>query len=531
VTEVLQFALLGLGAGAIYALLGQGLVLIFRGSGLLNLAHGAFAMAGAYLFHELHDVSGHGTAVSIVATVVIMAAVGVVTDQLLLRRLRGASPLARLIATLGILLIVQSIGILRYGSDPTLTPPLIAQDPVDVLGATVSSDRLWLLLIAVVLTAVLTVVWRYTRLGWVMSAVSENERAAAAVGCSPQQISALTWGLGAGLAAGSTVVEKNLDRITQLAVTPLTLAIIPALAAALIGGFTSFPLTLAGGLALGIGESLTLRYIDLTGAPASVPFLIIVAVLALRGSTLPLRGYVTDKLPEVGLGRIRPAQAAGAFVAAVVLIGFVFGESWLAAAIVALSVGIILLSLVVRHHPRRARVRAAGAADARRGAGRRHAGSRGGGAGDALQQLRRYLGLPPVGWHCIWTSCMVAWQDVVSGSGALREARAARLSALGSLWSVGIRRSAGSPTRKPAISGSGRHGDHSLSLAQAARPRVSNDARPRARNLDGRECQRPPGRHDPDHPDSAPPRGSAAEGHRAARPRGGADRRLAAALA
>ena len=61
-SEVLQFALLGLGAGAAYALLGQGLVLIFRGSGILNLAHGAFAMAGAYVFYELHAVHGHGRA-------------------------------------------------------------------------------------------------------------------------------------------------------------------------------------------------------------------------------------------------------------------------------------------------------------------------------------------------------------------------------------------------------------------------------------------------------------------------------------
>ena len=343
-TEVYQFALLGLGAGAIYALLGQGLVLIYRGSGILNLAHGAFAMAGAYLFYELHTVRGHGTLAAVVATMLATGLLGVLTDQTLLRRLRSASPLARLIATLGLLVIVQSIGVLKYGPAPTLTPALLEAKPIELLGATASTDRLWLLAIAAGLTALLTLTWRYSRIGWAMSAVSENTGAAAALGWSPERISSLTWFLGAALAglAGLLIAP-----ITQLQVATLTLLVIPALAAALIGGFTSFPLTLAGGVALGIAESEVNRYVDVTGAAATVPFLLILAVLAVRGSSLPLRGYVTDKLPEVGTGRIDPLAAAAALAGSASLIGFVLDDSWLAAVIVCLAVGIVLLSLVV----------------------------------------------------------------------------------------------------------------------------------------------------------------------------------------
>jgi branched-subunit amino acid ABC-type transport system permease component len=266
VREVYQFALLGLGAGAIYALLGQGLVLIYRGSGILNLAHGAFAMAGAYVFYELHTVRGHRALASIVATMVATGLLGVLTDQTLLRRLRSASPLARLIATLGLLVIIQAIGVLKYGSAATLTPPLLEAKPIEILGATASSDRLWLLAIAAGLTALLTLTWRYSRIGWAMSAVSENTSAAAALGWSPERISSLTWFLGAALAglAGLLIAP-----ITQLQVTTLTLLVIPALAAALIGGFTSFPLTLAGGVALGIAESEVNRYVDVTGAAST----------------------------------------------------------------------------------------------------------------------------------------------------------------------------------------------------------------------------------------------------------------------
>ncbi len=343
-TELFEFVLLGLGAGAIYGLLGQGLVLIYRGSGILNLAHGAFAMVGAYLYYELRFVEGMAVGISIPITVAAIGLLGAATDQLLLRRLRHASALTRLIATLGVLIVVQSVGVLRYGSDPTLIETLLPREPVDVLGATVSSDRLWLLLAAAVLTVALTCIWRYSRLGWTMSAVSENQRSAAALGISPERISALTWGLGAALAGLAGVL---IAPITQLAVGDLTLLTIPALAAALIGGFVSFPLTLLGGVFLGSAESVVNHYVDVTGAARSVPFFVIVAILALRGSSLPLRDYITDRLPVVGSGRIRPEVVAVTVAIGVLLIGFAMSDAWLSSTIVLLGVGIVLLSLVV----------------------------------------------------------------------------------------------------------------------------------------------------------------------------------------
>jgi len=342
-TEVFQFALLGLGAGAIYALIGQGLVLIFRGSGILNLAHGAFAMAGAYVFYELHVSQELATAPAMAASVLVLALIGALVDQILLRRLRGASALARLIGTLGIFIVVQSVATIRYGAEPKLIEPVLQQTPVDILGATVSSDRLWLLAIAAGLSAALWVMWRYSRIGWAMSAVSENQRAAAALGWSPERISALTWALGAGLAGLAGIL---IAPITSLSVGSLSLLVIPGLAAALIGGFVSFPLTLAGGVVLGIAQSEVQRYVTLTGAATSVPFLVIVVMLALRGSALPQRGYITDRLPEVGLGRLRPAQAGVALAVAALLVGFVLSDAYLSAVIVGLSVGIVLLSLV-----------------------------------------------------------------------------------------------------------------------------------------------------------------------------------------
>jgi sulfate-transporting ATPase len=341
---VLQFALLGLGAGAAYALLGQGLVLIHRGSGILNLAHGAFAMAGAFLFHELHTNHGHGTVESIVISVLVMAAVGAALDQTFLRRLRHGSALARLIATLGFFMVLQAIGILRYGSGATLAQPLFTPNPVHLLGTIVPADRLWLLGIAIAVTLALMAMWRFTRIGWVMAAVSENQLGAAALGWSPERISALTWAIGAGLAALAGIL---IAPIAELAVTNLSFIVIPALAAALVGGFCSYGWTLVGGLALGIAQSLTTRYVNVTGGADALPFFIIVVLLFVRGTTLPQRGHVADRLPTVGTGIVRPQVALGTLAVAAVVIGVALSPNGLAATMVCLSVATILLSIVV----------------------------------------------------------------------------------------------------------------------------------------------------------------------------------------
>src|SRR5580704_16722894 len=127
-TEVFQFALLGLGIGAAYALLAQGLVLIYRGSGVLNFAQGAYAMVGAYIFWEFHDNHDNSYLVSFVVAVAVTAALGALTHLLIMRPLRAASPLARLIATLGVLAALTGGATIRYGANLTEVPSSLPQN-------------------------------------------------------------------------------------------------------------------------------------------------------------------------------------------------------------------------------------------------------------------------------------------------------------------------------------------------------------------------------------------------------------------
>ena len=266
-TAVIQYALLGIGLGAIYALLGQGIVLIYRGSGVLNIAHGGFAMFAAYLYLQLHYPQTLGSVTnsgawpvlpSIVAAVAATALIGLATDQLLLRRMRKASPLSRLIGTMGVLLALEAVAERVWGAVPPFAPPLLPTQAWH-LGSSITlpSSYVWLLAIAVGLTVVLTLVWRFTRVGWVTVAVSHNQRAAGALGISPDLVSSGTWVAGAALAGLAGILVSP---ITQVSIGSLSALVIPVLAAVLLGGFESFPATLASGLFIGIAQTVIVNY-------------------------------------------------------------------------------------------------------------------------------------------------------------------------------------------------------------------------------------------------------------------------------
>lgn len=340
---VLQYALLGLGTGAILALLAEGLVLIYRGAGVVNLGHGAYAMLAAWMTWDF-EKQGLPAALAIILAILAMAFAGFLTDQLLLRKLRTASPLARLISTLGVLFLLQAITTYEWGVVPQVAASVLPSTPIKLGSVQFPSDRIWLLLIAVALTLLLSMVWSRTRAGWVAEAVSENQRLSASLGWSPELVSALTWTVGAGLAGLAGVL---IAPITQLDATTMPLLVVPALAAALMAGFRSYWLTLASALGIGIAQSEISRYTHITGLADGLPFLIIIVILAVRGSALPLRGHAFDRLPRIGTGRVRWQIVVPFVVLALVLINVLSSADWQAVFTSTFGTAIVLLSFVV----------------------------------------------------------------------------------------------------------------------------------------------------------------------------------------
>jgi sulfate-transporting ATPase len=348
---VIRFALLGVGAGAVYALAAQGMVLVYRGSGVLNFAHGAIGMVGAFCFY-LWRADGMSTPVAFVLALLLGAAIGAATHLLVMRPLRRAPALSRLIATLGLLTFLLGLGLERWGDRPRIVAKVLPTTPVEVLpDAIVGKDRLLLLGVAVALTIVLFVVYRWTRFGLATTAVAESRRATATLGISPDVIATVNWAIGTTLAVAAAILIVN---VTGLQVQNLTLLVVPGVAAALVGGFRSFGLTLAGGLAIGVLESevafLQTKVSDptaLAGWGRAVPFLVIILVLVVRGRALPLRSETIERPPAVGDGRVRPVVVAPLVLAAVVFLAVGPPTNVLEASITTASIGIIVLSLTV----------------------------------------------------------------------------------------------------------------------------------------------------------------------------------------
>lgn len=342
-TTFLQFAVLGVAAGAVYALLACGLVVIYRGAGILNLAHGAYAMVGAFWFYQMRSIWGLPFAGAFASSVLLAAVLGALTHLIILRRLRNASGVVRLIASLGILSVLEGAVLIIKGPAVFIVTPSLPQSVHHFGRISVPTSTVVLLIIAGAAVAVLELVASRTRFGLATSAVAENERGAAALGWSPDTVATATWSVGCGLAAAAGIL---IVPSIGLQATSLTLIVIAAMAAALLGNFSSFYLTLVAGLVIGIAQSEMSQY-AIPGLADSVPFIATMLILVLRGSRLPVRGQVAAKLPKLGSGipKYRTLLAVTAIL--LVLMGTVFPGGLNAAVGQQAAVGLVLLSIVV----------------------------------------------------------------------------------------------------------------------------------------------------------------------------------------
>ncbi len=342
--EAIRYALLGLGVGALYAFASQGLIAIYRGTGVLNFSLGATAIAGVFLEWELQYEHGWPFAAASFVGVALSAVLGALTHWMIMRPLRRASSLVRVIATLGVLVTIQAGVVIRYGSNPRQIPSWLPTNRVTLwadVGITV--DRFILFGIAAVSGVGLWLLYRSSRFGLATEAVAESERSASAVGISPNRVALLNWALGSAIAcvAGILVVP-----IITLQVTAMTELILAALAAALIADFRSFLVATAAGLALGVGQTLVSHFSDQQGLGPSLPFLVIIAFLVFRGRSLPLRDYFLKQMPMLGNGRLSWDWMLFGF-GAVIFLMVTKQNKWVDALTVSMGVAIVLLSIVV----------------------------------------------------------------------------------------------------------------------------------------------------------------------------------------
>lgn len=281
-TLVLELAIVGIAYGALYSLAALGIVLIYKTTGVLNFAHGAIGMFSTFIAYEFGVVRGWPAPVAIILALAFAAAFGWGMERFTLRPLRERPVLTRVIVTLGWLLVLQSLASLIW-KDTSYHIPLqiFPRTGIRIAQITLGYNQIANMVIAAALAGFLAFFLRYTPLGVAMRATSDNPSAARLLGIRVNSVSAASWVLGSLTAA---VTGLLLAPLTTLNTTSLTIVVITAFGAALIGGLTNLPLTFLGGIVLGLLQSMLGLVIpaQITGASDVLTFAVILAVLLLR---------------------------------------------------------------------------------------------------------------------------------------------------------------------------------------------------------------------------------------------------------
>ena len=272
---MLPYLFTGLAIGALYALSGTGLVLLYRASGTLNLAYGAIGAVSALLCWELITFYGAGTGLGAAVAILLSAGLALAWGVLVEPLMQGRDPLVKATATLGLALAI--LGLCNwYWNDKARSLSL----PTDLVGFDIADVRITLtqliaLGVAVAATALATWFLRGTVTGTVMRALANDRELSSMLGIRVRRVEALAW-LVSGLTAGVSAVL--LADLTLLTANNLTFLVIPAMAAALIGRLESLWATLVGGLGIGVVEASLTQVASISAYRGMTPFVIAIAV-------------------------------------------------------------------------------------------------------------------------------------------------------------------------------------------------------------------------------------------------------------
>lgn len=270
----------GFVSGATYALLGLGIVIIFRSTDVVNFAIGDFGTFGVYVAFALL-VRGLPLAIAAVAAVAVSGLLGVVTERAVVRPLGPGKTFAALVLTLALSLILVSVAGQVFGHQPQAFPALVPGQ-VTILGLVVSWQKIVTAGLALVAMAAIAAFMRYTRLGIAMRAAAEDHYAARVVGINRGLISGLAWLIGCALAGLSALL---LAPDATLTVTLMVAPLFRAFAGVFLGGLQSMVGAAVGGFAIGVLDDLAGRYVSASFRDTFV-FAIIVVVLFVRPAGL-----------------------------------------------------------------------------------------------------------------------------------------------------------------------------------------------------------------------------------------------------
>ncbi len=241
----------GLSAGVMYSLVALGFVLIYKASGVFNFAQGVLALFAALTLVGIMEW-GVPVPLAMVLTMVVMVALAFAVERLMLRPLVNQEQIILFMATIGLAYFLEGLGDTLWGSNVKKLDVGIPDVPFEAGGMLLQTFELFAAATAAVLVAVLALFFHYTRIGRALRAVADDHQAALSVGIPLKTIWVIVWST-AGLVALVAGIMWGAKSGVQFSLSLIALKALPVL---ILGGFTSVPGAIVGGLIIGVGEKV-----------------------------------------------------------------------------------------------------------------------------------------------------------------------------------------------------------------------------------------------------------------------------------
>ncbi len=277
----LQLMISGIMVGSIYALVALGWTIIYKCSGVLNLAMGELTLVGAYVCLSFYTW-GLPFIPALLASLAVGFALGLITERLVLRPMIGQPILAVIMITVGLSFFLRAIVALVWGTDTVIfAPPVFSAEPVRFGNMVFSQVYIWSCVAALVLLVAFVAFFQWTRWGLSMQATADDEMAALSLGVSAKRVYALAWAIAFMASAVGGTLLGNINGL-NISVGYLGLLVLPAV---VLGGLNSIPGAIVGGIAIGILQNLSDAYLSRYtpgGVKEIAPFAFMVIILLFR---------------------------------------------------------------------------------------------------------------------------------------------------------------------------------------------------------------------------------------------------------
>jgi ABC-type branched-subunit amino acid transport system ATPase component/branched-subunit amino acid ABC-type transport system permease component len=350
VNEYLPFIVSGIATGSIYGLASTGLVLTYKTSGIFNFGQGAIATAAAYFFYYLHVEHGWDWRPAFVAAVLVVGPLLGLGMEPIARRLSQQRTAAKIVGTVGLILLVQGLATVKFGADTIRVRQFLPRpfEHFRIAGVNISYPQLWITLFGLVAAALLWMLFRFTKTGLAMRAVVDDPDLVSMQATSPRRVRRISWIIGCTLAAASGVLVLPFIGLNAIS---LTFLVVQAFGAAAIGAFSNIPLTFVGGLVIGVlanlAQKLAIGHDAIAGLPASIPFIVLFVVLLVlpRRKLVPPAAF--EQRPQLQYrapGLVRAATGVVVLVP-LLLVPQIVGSDKLGYFTVGLTQALIILSL------------------------------------------------------------------------------------------------------------------------------------------------------------------------------------------